>query len=163
MTVFCLASAFSTKTVQTKQNDYLLFNKAGRCEEAMEFYLQATGGQLLQKMTFGDMPEQGEQIGDQSAPPLPPEKIMHAHLRIGQGELMMSDGNPDQPPASEHAGYAVSLATTDAEQGKAWFEKLSAGGKVTTPWQKTFWSDGFAMFIDKFNIPWRINVVKSDE
>ncbi|ARF50825.1 hypothetical protein DSJ_16775 [Pantoea stewartii subsp. stewartii DC283] len=28
MTVFCLASAFSTKTVQTKQNDYLLFNKA---------------------------------------------------------------------------------------------------------------------------------------
>ncbi|ARF52312.1 hypothetical protein DSJ_24000 (plasmid) [Pantoea stewartii subsp. stewartii DC283] len=30
MTVFCLASAFSTKTVQTKQNDYLLFNKASK-------------------------------------------------------------------------------------------------------------------------------------
>ena len=32
----------------------------GRCEEAIEFYLQATGGKLLEKMTFGDMPEQGE-------------------------------------------------------------------------------------------------------
>ncbi|MCE0490265.1 VOC family metalloprotein YjdN [Pantoea sp. Mb-10] len=135
----------------------------GRCEEAIAFYLEATGGEVLQKMTFGDMPEQGEQIGDQSAPPMPPEKIMHAHLRIGDGELMLSDGNAHKPPASEHAGYAVSLSTTDVEEGKAWFEKLSAGGKVTTPWQKTFWSDGFGMFIDKFNIPWRINVEKAQQ
>lgn len=132
----------------------------GRCEEAIEFYLQATEGELLHKMTFGDMPEQGEQVGDRSAPPLPPEKIMHAHLRIGQGELMLSDGNTHQPAASEHAGYAVSLSTTDVGQGKAWFEKLSAGGKVTTDWQSTFWADGFGMFIDKFGIPWRINAVK---
>ncbi|MCT6592022.1 VOC family metalloprotein YjdN [Pantoea dispersa] len=132
----------------------------GRCEEAITFYLEATGGEILQKMTFGDMPEQGEQVGDRSAPPLPPEKIMHAHLRIGQGELMLSDGNTAQPPASEHAGYAVSLATPDEAEGKAWFDKLSAGGKVTTEWQKTFWSNGFGMFIDKFGIPWRINVVK---
>jgi PhnB protein len=135
----------------------------GRCEEAIDFYLQATEGELLYKMTFGDMPDQGEQVGDRSAPPLPPEKIMHAQLRIGEGELMLSDGNTDQPPASEHAGYAVSLSTTDVEQGKAWFEKLSAGGKVTTPWQETFWSNGFAMFIDKFGIPWRINVEKPQE
>jgi len=135
----------------------------GRCEEAIAFYLEATGGEVLQKMTFGDMPEQGEQIGDQSAPPMPPEKIMHAHLRIGDGELMLSDGNAHKPPASEHAGYAVSLSSTDVEEGKAWFEKLSAGGKVTTPWQKTFWSDGFGMFIDKFNIPWRINVEKAQQ
>ncbi|HAB74605.1 MAG TPA: VOC family protein, partial [Pantoea sp.] len=65
----------------------------GRCEEAIDFYLQATEGELLYKMTFGDMPDQGEQVGDQSAPPLPPEKIMHAQLRIGEGELMLSDGN----------------------------------------------------------------------
>lgn len=132
----------------------------GRCEEAIDFYLEATEGELLFKMTFGDMPEQGQQVGDASAAPFPPDKIMHAHLRIGQGELMMSDGNTDHPPASPHAGYAVSLATTDEAQGKAWFEKLSAGGKVTTPWQETFWANGFGMFIDKFGIPWRINVVK---
>jgi PhnB protein len=34
---------------------------------------------------------------------------------------------------------------------------------VTTEWQETFWSNGFAMFIDKFNIPWRINVEKPQE
>ncbi|KAA5928216.1 VOC family metalloprotein YjdN [Pantoea sp. Bo_2] len=135
----------------------------GRCEEAIDFYLQATGGELLSKMKFGDMPDQGEQVGDQSAAPQPPEKIMHAQLRIGDGELMLSDGNTEKPPASEHAGYAVSLSTNDVEEGKAWFEKLSAGGKVTTEWQETFWSNGFAMFIDKFNIPWRINVEKPQE
>lgn len=132
----------------------------GRCEEAIDFYLEATQGVLLFKMTFGDMPEQGAQVGASAAAAFPPEKIMHAHLRIGQGELMMSDGNTDQPPASPHAGYAVSLATTDEAQGKAWFEKLSAGGEVTTPWQETFWAKGFGMFIDKFGVPWRINVLK---
>lgn len=50
----------------------------GRCEEAIEFYLQATGGELLGKVTFGDMPDQDEQIGDKDATPQPPEKIMHA-------------------------------------------------------------------------------------
>lgn len=135
----------------------------GRCEEAIEFYLQATGGELLGKVTFGDMPDQDEQIGDKDATPQPPKKIMHARLRIGEGEIMLSDGNTDKGPASSHAGYAVSLATEDEAQGKAWFEKLSAGGEVTTTWQKTFWAEGgFAMFIDKFGIPWRINVLKPE-
>lgn len=132
----------------------------GRCEEAIAFYLQATGGELLEKITFGDMPDQGEQVGDSSAPPLPAEKIMHAQLKIGAGVLMLSDGKPGEPPAAEHAGYAVSLSTDDVEQGKAWFKALSDGGKVTTPWQETFWSAGFAMFTDRFGIPWRINVEK---
>ena len=66
----------------------------GRCEEAIDFYLQATGGELLSKMKFGDMPDQGEQVGDQSAAPQPPEKIMHAQLRIGDGELMLSVATP---------------------------------------------------------------------
>ncbi|ARF49852.1 hypothetical protein DSJ_11180 [Pantoea stewartii subsp. stewartii DC283] len=40
MTVFCLASAFSTKTVQTKQNDYLLFNKADKIHTHHIFILK---------------------------------------------------------------------------------------------------------------------------
>jgi PhnB protein len=34
---------------------------------------------------------------------------------------------------------------------------LSKGGKVTMPLQKTFWSPGFAMFTDRFGIPWMIS------
>ena len=37
------------------------------------------------------------------------------------------------------------------------FKTLSEGGKVTMPLQKTFWSPGFAMFVDRFGIPWMIS------
>jgi PhnB protein len=26
------------------------------------------------------------------------------------------------------------------------------------PFQKTFWTDGFGMLVDKFGVPWMVNV-----
>ncbi|MCZ4059507.1 VOC family metalloprotein YjdN [Pantoea sp. LMR881] len=134
---------------------YLFFN--GNCEQAIAFYLQATEGELLFKMTFGDMPDDDDAFGSDSEITFPAELIMHAHLRIGQGEIMMSDGKPSE----RHAGYAVSLSTPDQAQGKRWFDHLSEGGTITKAWAPTFWANGFGMFIDKFGIPWMVNAYKA--
>ena len=133
---------------------YLFFN--GDCEQAIAFYLQATDGELLFKMTFGDMPEEDSQAACSSGLTFAPEQIMHAHLRIGQGEIMMSDGRPD----GQHGGYAVSLSTPDEAQGKRWFDNLSEGGTITKAWEPTFWARGFGKFTDKFGIPWMVNAYK---
>lgn len=131
---------------------------SGRCEEAIAFYLDATDGELLFKMTHGDMPDETpvEDEGCISGVSFSPEQIMHAHLRIGQGELMMSDGAPQ----AAYGGFAVSLSTPDEAQGKRWFEALSAGGEVTKSWAPTFWANGFGMLTDKFGVPWMVNAYK---
>ena len=51
----------------------------------------------------------------------------------------------------------MSLAYADVAKGKAIFEALSAGGKVSMPYQKTFWADGFGICTDKFGTPWMVN------
>jgi PhnB protein len=135
---------------------YLFYN--GRCEEAIAFYVAATDGELLFKMTYGDMPDETpvEDEGCPSGMSYTPEQIMHAHVRIGQGEIMMSDGGQPQ----NYAGFAVSLSTPDEAQGKRWFDALSAGGEITKSWEPTFWANGFGMFTDKFGVPWMVNAYK---
>lgn len=133
---------------------YLFF--AGNCEQAIEFYHQAVGAHLVFRMTWGDMPDDPQQQGCDSAMSLPPEKIMHAQVRIGDSEVMMSDSPGEVNPS----GFAISLSTVDVDEGKRWFDNLAAGGSVTMPWGETFWANGFGMLTDKFGIPWMVNAYK---
>lgn len=137
---------------------YIFFD--GTCEEAIAFYQRAIGAELLFKMTFGEMPSDGETAeGCASGFNWPDDKIMHATLRIGESEIMMSDGNMYADKV-KHTGYSLSLSTKDLMEGERWFNNLAAGGDVTMPWGDTFWAKGFGMLTDKFGIPWMINVEK---
>lgn len=130
-----------------KINTYLTFN--GQCAEAIKFYEQAIGAKVLFKMTWGESPMAGE---------LPAEMhnmIMHATLELGDGQLMCADS----PPGSyeKPAGMSVSLHVSDITEGERVFKALSENGSVTMPFEKTFWSPGFGMCVDKFGIPWMVN------
>ena len=47
---------------------------------------------------------------------------------------------------------------TSAAESKRIYDALSEGAKqVTMPFQKTFWSEGFGMFTDRFGTPWMVN------
>ena len=54
-------------------------------------------------------------------------------------------------------GFSLSLMYPTAQAGRAVFEALSAGGKVTMAYQKTFWAEGFGMLADRFGTPWMVN------
>jgi PhnB protein len=45
-------------------------------------------------------------------------------------------------------------------EGKRWFDSLADGGSVEMAWQETFWAHGFGKTIDRFGVPWMVNVVK---
>jgi PhnB protein len=124
----------------------------GNCDEAIAFYREALGAQEVMKMRFKEAPPDPER-------PMPPEfaeKVMHATIQIGDAQIMMSDGGC-MTPNTTFDGFGVSLTTADAATAERFFNALAQGGKVTMPYQKTFWSPGFGMLNDKFGVPWMVS------
>ena len=141
---------------------YLNFD--GTCAEAMAFYAQLFGGQIVYQGTFGDMP------ASPGMPPLPDaakQRIMHAHLQVGAQAIMASDTMPSAPgqdPATCGGGYHkpqgmwVSIGVDSFAEGQRVFDGLAQGGQVSMPYAATFWSPGFGMVTDRFGTPWMVNV-----
>ncbi|MDZ7938487.1 MAG: VOC family protein [Rhodoferax sp.] len=134
-----------------KVEPYLFFN--GRCEEAMAFYQAALGAEVIFQMRMNEAPD-----------PPPPgaipagfeDKVMHATLRIGELDVMVSDGNSDMQPSFK--GFCLSLSVDTPEEAQRRFEALQQGGKVTMPMGKTFWSPAFGMVEDQFGVGWMVIV-----
>ena len=130
---------------------YLFFN--GRCEEAIEFYQRALGAEVVMMMRNKEAPEK--------PPPgmLPPgsdDKVMHATLRIGSSNLMLSDGRCDGKPVFN--GFSLSLGAANAAEAERLFTALGDGGTVQLPLAKTFWSPSFGMVADRFGVGWMVSV-----
>jgi PhnB protein len=128
-------------------NPYLLFR--GECEAAFKFYEQTFGGKISGIMKWGGSP------GERQAPENWHDKVMHAHLAIGDQGLMGSDPPPDY--YKEPAGFSVALNLKDTSEAERIFVALSEGGNITMPLEKTFWASRFGMVTDRFGIPWMIN------
>ncbi len=131
--------------------NYLFFK--GDCEQAVEFYQQTLGAELVFMGRFSEMP-----AGDNPECQMPPgfeDKIMHATLDLGGSELMMCD-NPD-PNAAGFGGFSISIPAESQEQAEQFFNALSDGGEVQMPLAETFWADAFGMLKDKFGVGWMVN------
>ena len=130
----------------SRLNPYISFD--GDARQAMEFYEGVFGGSLTVS-TFGE-------YGDQEAPGA--DKVMHAMLETDGGFTLMG---ADTPPGMEHrpgSNMAVSLSGDDAEELRGHWEKLSDGGTVSVPLEKQVWGDEFGMCVDRFGIPWMVNI-----
>src|ERR1051325_4430408 len=112
---------------------YLFFD--GRCEEAIEFYRRALGAELKMLMRFKESP-QPAQPG--MCPPGSGEKVMHASFRVGETEVLASDGRCDGKPSFQ--GFSLSLTVPNEAEAERFFASLSEGGQVQMPLAKTFFS-----------------------
>src|SRR5437868_6958876 len=116
---------------------YLFFD--GRCEEALQFYSKHLGAKVEMLMRNKESPE--------PPPPgmnAPADKVMHAAFRIGDTQLLASDGYSAGKPHFE----GFSLALTD-------------GGKVNMPLTKTFFASSFGMLADRFGVGWMVMAPKA--
>ena len=125
---------------------YLFFE--GRCDEAIEFYRSALGAEPGMRMRWKDSPE--------PCPPGTEEKVMHASFRIGNTELMASDGRCSGQ--ANFSGVALSLTLADAAEAERCFAALADGGQVQMPLGKTFFSPRFGMVADRFGVSWMVIV-----
>ncbi len=130
---------------------HLAFN--GNCREAFAFYASTFGGRILMQLTYGEAPISG---GCSSAEMS--NQIMHARLDIEGQHLMGADAPPGRYQAPQ--GTMVSVSVSDLERARRIFETLADNGKITMPFQETFWARGFGMCIDRFAVPWIINCEK---
>ena len=128
-------------------NPYLNFN--GQCEAAFKFYEKVLGGKITGSMTWGEMP------GADQFPAETHKLIMHSMLAVGDEVLMGADAPPGR--YEQPKGINVSIHVKDAAEAEHIFKALSENGRVTMPFEKTFWSPGFGMCVDQFGVPWMVN------
>ncbi len=128
---------------------YLFFE--GCCDEALEFYRNALGAEVMAIMRFKEGPDPG------ARQPGMEDKVMHASLRIGNSVLFASDGRCLGKTAFQ--GFALSLSATDEAEADRLFSALTDGGKVQMPLTKTFFSPRFGMVQDRFGVLWMIIVM----
>ena len=128
-------------------NPYLAFRDNAR--EAMEFYQGVFGGKL-DVSTFGQFGTEGADA----------DKVMHAQLTADNGFVLMGADTPAEMEYNNAGGnITVSLSGDDADDLRGYWQKLSADGNVTMPMQKQMWGDEFGMCVDKFGVPWMIDIV----
>jgi PhnB protein len=126
---------------------YLFFD--GRCEEALQFYRKALGAEVEMMMRFKDSPEP---MGGGPQPPA--DKVMHASFRIGDTQVMASDGNCKGKPAFQ--GFSLSVNAQDRKDAEKRFAMLAEGGQVQQPLIETFFAERFGMVADRFGVSWMV-------
>lgn len=138
----------------TTVNIYLTFN--GNCEEAFNFYKSVFGGEFPYIGRFGEMPaDSGAQ-----ANPADASKIMHVSLPISKETVLMGSDTGGEWASNHKAGnnFSISVNADKHEDVERIFNGLAAGGTVTMPLGKTFWSSAYGMLTDKFGINWMVSI-----
>ncbi|MBV7408705.1 VOC family protein [Maritimibacter sp. DP1N21-5] len=90
-----------------------------------------------------------------------PEGVMHAALKVGDGWIYGSDdlsGNPVAPMA----GCNIHVSFPTVEEARAAFDKLSQGGEIRMPLEKSFWAPAFGTLSDRFGVRWMVSADASE-
>lgn len=127
-------------------NAHLDFN--GNCEEAFRVYEDCLGGSVTTLVRYGTSPLAA------TFPDLA-DKVLHATLVLGDDRLTGVDLAPTHYRAPQ--GFSIQLNLTSPADAQRIYHTLSPGGQIKMPLQKTFWAELFAVFHDRFGIPWEIN------
>lgn len=130
---------------------YLFFE--GACDQALEFYKQKLGAEVIALMRYKDGPPPSADC----AATIQPDKVMHAAFRIGATVLMASDGQCSGRP--NFSGFSLSLTVKDVPASERAFAALADGGQVLMPLGKTFYSPSFGMVTDRFGVMWMVIVL----
>lgn len=122
----------------------------GKVKEAIRFYEEAIGAEVLSLATYGDMPNMPETFTDELK-----ELVAHAKLKVGDSELMLSDAFGG---STIEAGKRVTICitTNNVEQSRGIFEALQQGGTVNMPFREEPFSPGFGDVTDKFGVTFQI-------
>jgi len=109
---------------------------------AIEFYRRAFGAVELMRM-----------------PSLDGQKVMHAHLKIGDSDLMLADEFPEMggtraPTTLGATSVTIHMSSPNVDQTMA--TAAAAGAKVLMPPADMFWGDRFGILRDPFGHEWSI-------
>ena len=125
---------------------YLFFE--GRCEEAIDFYRKAVDAKVDVIMRYKEAPPAP------GTPTPPGDKVMHAAFKVGDTQVLASDGYCAGKPNFQ--GFSLTVSASDDADAKRLFNALADGGSVKQPLTKTFFASSFGMLTDKFGLGWMV-------
>jgi PhnB protein len=128
-------------------NPYVCFH--GKCREAMAFYQQCFGGELVLQEVAGSPMEEFWQG--------PKDQILHAALSLNGLPLLMGSDMTDRLGYVKGTNIALALGFTSPEETHSVFEKLEQGGEVLEPLKQQFWGAIYGSLQDQFGIKWMLN------
>jgi PhnB protein len=111
----------------------------GKASDAIDFYRRAFGAE-----------EVGRHMADDG------KRIMHAHLKLNGGSLMLNDEFPEfmSAPATPPGSLVLHPQVPDADA--AWEKATAAGAEVRFPLKDQFWGDRYGQVPDPFGFTWSI-------
>ena len=110
-----------------------------RAAEAIEYYKAAFGAETAMDPFMAD----------------DGKRIMHAHLLINGGHLMLNDDFPEYGGAAATPG-SVTLHLQVPDADAAWERAIAAGGKEKMALADQFWGDRYGQLVDPFGFTWSI-------
>jgi PhnB protein len=111
----------------------------GKAAEAIDFYGRAFGAEkAMEPMKADDG-----------------TRIMHAHLLLNGGHLMLNDNFPEHGgPATPPGSFTLHLQVKDADA--VWNRALEAGATEKFPLADQFWGDRYGQITDPYGFTWSI-------
>ena len=106
--------------------------------KASELYQKALGAKEVQRV------------------PTPDGRLMHCHLEINGGSLMLCEEFPEHGFTSIPSNsYTIQLVLNDADPW--WKRAVDAGCTVALPLDRAPWGDRYGKLQDPFGIAWAMN------
>ena len=111
----------------------------GKAAEAINFYGRAFGAE-----------ESGRHMADDG------KRIMHAHLHLNGGHLMLNDEFPEfsSAPVTPPGSTVLHLEVPDADA--AWNRAMEAGAEAHFPIADQFWGARYGQLKDPFGFIWSV-------
>ncbi|GIG30777.1 VOC family protein [Cellulomonas marina] len=133
----------------TELAPYLSFRDQARA--CLEFYASVLGGEA----TFSTFGEFG-----MSQDAAERDLVMHGQLVTARGLKIMAADTPSTMEVTAPGGFSMSLfgGPEDEAEMRGFFEGLLEGGTQTVPLEKAPWGDTFGMLVDRFGVPWMVNI-----
>jgi PhnB protein len=105
---------------------------------AAELYKDAFGADVLQRVPADDG-----------------KRLLHCHLRINGGSLVINDAFPEHGYAlQEPQSFTLHLQVDDVDRW--WARAIDAGFEIVMPLELQFWGDRYGIVKDRFGVNWSI-------
>jgi PhnB protein len=120
----------------------------GNCNEALSFYREALGAELLFRFKVSEV------VDPQAIKPGTGDRILRAGLRIGGNLIQFADGHGAGGPAFQ--GFSLTLSASGQDEAARMLASLAEGGSVQIPLRATAWAETFGTVVDRFGLHWTI-------